>query len=301
VEFREIRYALSVAKERSFTKAAARLNISQSAVSEQVRLLEEEIGFSLFRRTSRGIELTEQGRTFLYEAERVAGDLLSLSDTARRLRGAPSDTLTVGIGSGMAQMFMPRLFGNLKTILPGVRLEILTAPTRTIFDDLHEERLDAGIAIESDPDRVPAGLVFDRLTDAEMALIVHPKHPLARSRQPVDVGKLLVEPIVMSELTVGYGQVILSLFADLGIRPNILAVADNIETMKVIVQSGSGIAIVPRRSADNEAALGVLKVLRIAPARSVALSLFRRRQPLSRRKEGYLAALRDALKDWGGL
>jgi DNA-binding transcriptional LysR family regulator len=297
VEFREIRYALSVAKERSFTKAAARLNISQSAVSEQVRLLEQEIGFSLFRRTSRGIELTEQGRTFLYEAERVAGDLLSLSDTARRLRGAPSDTLTVGIGSGMAQMFMPRLFGNLKTILPGVRLEILTAPTRTIFDDLHEERLDAGIAIESDPDRVPAGLVFDRLTDAEMALIVHPKHPLARSRQPVDVGKLLVEPIVMSELTVGYGQVILSLFADLGIRPNILAVADNIETMKVIVQSGSGIAIVPRRSADNEAALGVLKVLRIAPARSVALSLFRRRQPLSRRKEGYLAALRDALKD----
>ena len=299
MEFREIRYALSVAKERSFTKAAARLNISQSAVSEQVRLLEEEIGFSLFRRTSRGIELTEQGRTFLYEAERVAGDLLSLSDTARRLRGAPSDTLTVGIGSGMAQMFMPRLFGNLKTILPGVRLEILTAPTRTIFDDLHEERLDAGIAIESDPDRVPAGLVFDRLTDAEMALIVHPKHPLARTRQPVDVGKLLAEPIVMSELTVGYGQVILSLFADLGIRPNILAVADNIETMKVIVQSGSGIAIaiVPRRSADNEAALGVLKVLRIAPARSVALSLFRRRQPLSRRKEGYLAALRDALKD----
>jgi DNA-binding transcriptional LysR family regulator len=297
VEFREIRYALSVAKERSFTKAAARLNISQSAVSEQVRLLEEEIGFPLFRRTSRGIELTERGRTFLYEAERVVGDVLSLSDTARRLRGAPSDTLTIGMGSGMAQMFMPRLFGDLKNILPGVRLEILTAPTKTIFDDLHEERLDAGIAIESDPERVPAGLVFDRLTEAEMALIVHPKHPLARSRRTVDVGKLVAEPIVMSELTVGYGQVVLSLFTDLGIRPNILAVADNIETMKVIVQSGSGIAVVPRPCADNEVALGVLKVLPIAPARTVALSLFRRRQPLSRRKEGYLAALRDALRD----
>jgi DNA-binding transcriptional LysR family regulator len=297
VEFREIRYALSVAKERSFTKAAARLNISQSAVSEQVRLLEEEIGFPLFRRTSRGIELTERGRTFLYEAERVVGDVLSLSDTAQRLRGAPSDTLTVGMGSGMAQMFMPRLFGDLKTILPGVRLEILTAPTKTIFDDLHEERLDAGIALESDPDRVPAGLVFDRLTGAEMVLITHPRHPLARSRRPIDIGKLVAEPIVMSELTVGYGQVVLSLFTDLGIRPNILAVADNIETMKVIVQSGSGVAIVPRPCADNEAALGVLKVMPITPSRTVALSLFRRRQPLSRRKEGYLVALRDALKD----
>jgi len=296
LEFREIRYALAVAKERSFTKAAARLNVSQSAVSEQVKLLEDEIGFPLFRRTSRGIELTERGRTFLYEAERVASDLLSLSETARRLRGAPSDTFKIGMGSGMAQIFMPRLARALKD-LSSMRPEIITAPTRAIFDDLHEERIDAGIAIESDPDRVPAGLLFHRLTEAEMALIVHPKSPLARSRQPVDVGKLLAEPIVMSELSVGYGQTVMSLFADLGIRPNVLAIADNIETIKVMVQSGSGVAIVPRRCADNEAKLGTLKVLTIAPARSVALSLFRRRQPLARRKESYLDALHEALKD----
>jgi DNA-binding transcriptional LysR family regulator len=296
VEFRQIRYALSVAKERSFTRAATRLNISQSAVSEQVSLLEQEIGFLLFRRTPRGIELTERGRTFLYEAERVVGDVLGLSDTARRLRGAPSDTLTVGMGSGMAQILMPRLFGKLDTVLPGVRLEILTAPTKTIFDDLHEERIDAGVAIESEPDRVPAGLVFERLTAAELALIVRSRHPLARARPPIDIARLVSEPIVMSELTVGYGQVVLSLFTDLGIRPNILAVADNIETMKVIVQS-TGVAIVPRPCVENEVALGVLKVISIAPARSVMLSLFRRRQPLSRRKEGYLAVLREALKD----
>ena len=297
MEFRQIRYALSVAKERSFTRAASRLNISQSAVSEQVRALEEEIGFPLFRRTPRGIEVTERGRTFLYEAERVVGDVLSLTDTAQRLRGALSDTLTIGMGSGMAQMFMPRLFGKLDLALPGVRLEILTAPTRNIFNDLHEERLDAGIAIESDPDRVPAGLVFDRLTVAEMALIVHPKHPLANVPQPVDVGRLFAEPIIMSELTVGYGQVVLSLFSDLGTRPNILAVVDNIETMKVIVQSGKGIAIVPRPCAENEIELGALRALSTAPMRSVAFSLFRRRQPLPRRKEAFLAAVRDALKD----
>jgi DNA-binding transcriptional LysR family regulator len=296
LDFRQIRYALSVAKERSFTKASVRLNISQSAVSEQVKLLEEELGFPLFRRTSRGIEQTERGRTFLYEAERVVGDVLSLTDTARRLRGALADTLTLGMGSGMAQIFMPRLFGQLKGALAGVRLEILTAPTKNIFNELHEERIDAGIAIESDPDRVPAGLVFDRLTQAEMALIVHPKHALARTRQPVDIGRLMAEPIIMSELTVGYGQVVLALFADLGIRPNIVSVADNIETMKVIVQSGRGLAIVPRACVENEVALGVLKALAIAPARSVTLSLFRRRQPLSRRKEGYLAVVREALK-----
>jgi DNA-binding transcriptional LysR family regulator len=297
LDFRQLRYALSVAKERSFTKAAKRLNISQSAVSEQVKLLEEEIGFELFRRTSGGIESTDRGSTFLYESERVMGDLLSLSDTARRLRGTLSDTLMIGMGSGMAQIFIPRMFADLKNDLPGVRLDILTAPTKNIFNELHEEKIDAGIAIESDPDRLPAGLIFDRLIDAEMALITHPKHPLARSKQPVDIGRLVAEPFIMSELTVGYGQVVFSLFTDLGIRPNILAVVDNIETMKMIVQSEGGIAIVPRACAENEVALGLLKALSIAPARNVAFSLFRRREPLSRRKEAALLKLREMLRD----
>ena len=296
MDFRQLRYALSVSKERSFTGAAKRLNISQSAVSEQVKLLEEEIGFELFHRTSRGIESTDRGRTFLYESERVMGDLLSLTDTARRLRGALSDTLTIGMGSGMAQIFIPRLFADLKGDLPGVRLEIMTAPTKNIFNELHEERIDAGIAIESNPDRLPAGLIFDRLVDAEMALITHPKHALARSKQPIDIGRLVAEPFIMSELTVGYGQVVFSLFTDLGIRPNILAVVDNIETMKMIVQAEGGIAIVPRACAENEVALGLLKALAIAPARNVSLSLFRRHEPLSRRKETALLKLRELLK-----
>jgi DNA-binding transcriptional LysR family regulator len=296
LDFRQLRYALSVYKERSFTKAAKRLNISQSAVSEQVKLLEEEIGFELFRRTSRGIESTDRGRTFLYESERVMGDLLSLSDTARRLRGSLLDTVKIGMGSGMAQIFIPRMFTDLENNLPGVRLEILTAPTKNIFNELHEEKIDAGIAIESDPDRLPAGLVFDRLIDAEMVLITHPKHALARSKQPVDIGRLVAEPIIMSELTVGYGQVVLSLFTDLGIKPNVLAVVDNIETIKMIVQSEGGIAIVPRACAENEVTLGLLKALSIAPARNVSFSLFRRREPMSRRKEAALLKLRELLK-----
>src|SRR6202043_2250871 len=144
----------------------------------------------------------------------------------------------IAMGSGMAQIFIPRMFTDLRNNLPGVRLEILTAPTKSIFNELHEERI-----------------------DAEMALITHPKHALARSRQPIDIGRLLAEPFIMSELTVGYGQVVLSLFTDLGIKPNILAVVDNIETIKMIVQSEGGIAIVPRACAENEVTLGLLKAL----------------------------------------
>jgi DNA-binding transcriptional LysR family regulator len=100
----------------------------------------------------------------------------------------------------------------------------------------------------------------------------------------------------MSELTVGYGQVVLSMFADAGIRPNILAIADNIETMKVIVQTGAGVALVPRASVSNETALGVVRALKLTPRRLVAFGLFRRRHPLSRQKDEALDAIGDRLR-----
>lgn len=295
MEIRQIRYALAVAREHSFTRASVRLNLSQSAISEQVRLLEAQIGFPLFRRTGRGIETTERGRSFLDEAQRVMGEVLGLDDTARRLLGAAGGGFALGTASGMAQLFMPRLFGRFERLPADLRLEILTAPTRNIFRDLQEERLDAGIALESDPGKVPAGVTMYRLGETELALILPPSHRLARSTKPVDIGRLGREPFIMSELTVGYGEVVMALFTDLGMRPFIRAIADNIETMKVIVQSGAGLAIVPRAAVATEAALGILKALAIAPARAVSFSLYRRRQPMARKKEACFAVLKEVL------
>ena len=131
------------------------LHVSQSAVSAQIKLLEREIGFSLFQRGTRGVEPTEPGRTFLHEAERIIGDLMNLSETARRLRGGQSETLNLGLVSGAAQIFVPRLFRSLASTMQDIQLRLTTAPTRVIFNDIQEERIDAGIAIESDPDRGP--------------------------------------------------------------------------------------------------------------------------------------------------
>jgi DNA-binding transcriptional LysR family regulator len=295
LELRQIRYALFVAKERSFTRAAMRLHVSQSAVSAQIKLLEREIGFSLFQRGTRGVEPTESGRTFLHEAERIIGDLMNLSETARRLRGGQSETLNLGLVSGAAQIFVPRLFRSIASTIQDVQLRLITAPTRVIFSDLQEERIDAGIAIESDPDRVPAGLVFDRLMTIEMVLIAHPKHALVKSKSPIHISALAGEPIVMNELNLGYGQIVLSLFADVGTRPNILAISDNIDTIKTIIGSGTGVAIIPRACAEQEMTFRLLKTRPITPERQVAFSLFRRRQPLSRQKETSLNALTRSL------
>jgi DNA-binding transcriptional LysR family regulator len=226
----------------------------------------------------------------------VSGEFQGLARTAERLRGRRVESIALGMGSGLAQVFVPRLFPAVSERAPGLRLDVLTAPTKSIFRDLHEGRIDLGIAIETAPERVPAGLASERLLELDLGLAVHPGHRLARAKPPVDLGTLVAEPIVMSELTVGYGEVVLSLFADLGMHPNILAVADNVETMKTIIRQGRGYAIMPAAAAAEEAERGVLRVLAFEPARKVALALCRRRTAESARREAHFALLAELLR-----
>ncbi len=294
VEFRQIRYAIAVAKERSFTRAAARLNISQSAVSEQVKLLEERIGFALLTRTGSGVEVTERGRVFLHEAERVANDVMGLADVARHLRGVAVDKLSVGIISGLAPIILPRMFPK-KGMPENVQLEVHTAPTRVIFNDLAKGRLDIGFAIEVEPDLVPAGLSVSRFFDVEIVLIAPPGHPLAAGKAPVKLARVANEPMIMSELSVGYGRVVMNMLSDLGIRPRIQAVVDNVETMKVMVQLGMGLALIPEGAADSEVELGLLESLRIAPAHQVTIYSYRPREGYNRHREALHAEILGSL------
>jgi DNA-binding transcriptional LysR family regulator len=290
MDIRQIRYALTVAKERSFTNAATRLNISQSAVSEQVKLLEERVGFQLFRRNGRGVEPTEHGRTFLAQAERVASDLLSLMDVARRLRGLGGETLRVGIGSGLAGAVLPRLFGG-EPHSGDVLIEIRTAPTRVIFDELHAERLDLGIVVDVTPDRVPSGLSVVRLLEVEMVAIapLGTELPLVHGR--VDLARLGDTPMILNELSVGYGQIVNSLLSDLGVRPRIVALVDNVETIKVMVRAGVATALVPASSTEDEARFGLMQVHPVTPACRALINIYTSGHRLSGRKADLIEPL----------
>ncbi len=285
MEFRQIRYALAVAKERSFTRAASRLSVSQSAISEQVKQLEARLGFSLFRRTGRGVEVTDAGRAYLAEAQRVASDLISLDDVARRIKGRDRETISVGMGSGMASFIVPALYRAGEPGQRHPRLDIRTAPTRVVFAELFEERLDAAFAVSADAERVPAGLVSERLGAVEMVLAVPCGHHLTKRREPIDLARVFDEPLIMSEVGVGYGQIVSDLFEGLGLRPNMLSVVDNIETQIAIVRSGFGVAFVPTQAALIDATHGTIACVRVTPPPVFDLAFYRRRQALSRTKE----------------
>jgi DNA-binding transcriptional LysR family regulator len=221
---------------------------------------------------------------FLYEAERVTTDLMNLSDVARRLSGIEVESLIMGIGSGLAPMLLPRMFPR-NGFPSDLHLEIRTAPTRIIFEELHNDRLDIGISAEVDADRVPAGLTGSPMFELDMILIMPPAHRLTANKGPIDIGLLIEEPIIMNELSIGYGQIVASMFNDLGMRPRIRAVVDNVETIKVMVQAGIGISLIPAGAANAESKLGLLEVRSISPSRRITIAAYRSRQNLSRRKE----------------
>ncbi|MFN4282864.1 MAG: LysR family transcriptional regulator [Alphaproteobacteria bacterium] len=298
---RQLRYALTVWRERSFSKAAGRLNVSQPAVSDQIRMLEEELGFELFQRTGRGVEVTYVGRTFLQHAEQAMSGILGLSETARQLRGdGPRGSFTIGFSSGVAQDIVPRVMASLAEMLPQVRLEVITATTRRIQRFILERRLDAGIAIQSDPRSVPEELISERVGSIEMALIVPWAHPLAKRATAINLADLKDERLIVNEPDIGYGQFVQTVFTDQGLLPNVAARADDVDTIKLMVASGVGLAVLPRGCAANEVALKQMRVLPIRPQHEVPMTLIRHPGALTPAAESCIKRLREALLAEGG-
>ena len=154
-----------------------------------------------------------------------------------------------------------------------------------IFDELFKGRLDLGFAVAMGPDLIPSGLTVRTLFDVDLVLISTPGSDVAEGDGPLDITSIAEEPIIMSELSVGYGMAVMTMFGALGISPRIQAVVDNIETIKVMVQSGIGHALVPAGAADQEVELGLIKSLPIAPAHAITIECYRPRVGLSRHKE----------------
>ena len=288
---RQLRYALSVWRERSFSKAAAKLNVSQPSVSEQIADLEAELGFRLFRRTGRGVEVTHKGQTFLHRADQVISGLLDLSDAARQLRGGPPVSFAIGFSSSVVPFMVPRAMAALAPVLTRVRVETITAPTRRILRFVSEERIDAGVAVECDPKDMPANVRAEPFGRTGVVLAVPPGHRLARVNEPVDLADLVDEPFIVHEPDIGFGERIRAALTARGLRLNVRAIVDDAETLKLMVSDGVGIAMLPRDCVAAEAAIGRLSLVPMQRPIELSLNFVRLDRPVPRAAARYFRLL----------
>jgi DNA-binding transcriptional LysR family regulator len=192
IELRLLRYFAVVAEELHVGHAAARLYISQPALSQQIRVLEDQVGLPLFVRHPRGMRLTDAGEALLAEAREVIERSERLEETAEDLRRGVTESLRIALPPGMPQSLLPELLAPLRERHPDARVEVRELTTPEQVDALHDNSIDLGLVREP----------IDDSTLARRALLVEPlgvslpaAHPLA-ARETLSLQELADELFV---------------------------------------------------------------------------------------------------------
>jgi|SRR5215211_1587832 len=153
IELRLLRYFTAVAEEGHVGHAAARLFISQPALSQQIRALEEQVGVPLFTRHARGVELTEAGRVLLGEAREVLARAERLEDAVEELARGEREGLRIGVPPGLDARLLPGLLASLREDHPDAAIEVRELTTPDQLDSLNAGSLDLGLVREPIDDR----------------------------------------------------------------------------------------------------------------------------------------------------
>ncbi|WP_459176109.1 LysR substrate-binding domain-containing protein [Ewingella americana] len=245
MDLRQMRYFLTVAEEGHFGRAAQRLNIVQPALSMQIKSLEEEIGGSLFLRTSRKVELTEAGRLF----RREAGLAVAQAERAKTLvqRSLRGETGRVRIGFAGNAVFTGKLLADMRTFsaaYPQVELELREMGPQLQGQAIMAGEIDVGYCPEMGFD-VDDQLSAERVGDWPMMIAMASDHPLAA--QPfLTTGMIAAEPLVVyaTEGAADAGQ-LAQLRQALGAEPNISHRVSSTLSVLILAAAGQGLAMVP--------------------------------------------------------
>lgn len=252
LNYHHLRYFREVAIEGNLGRAAARLNVAQSALSVQIRQLEARLGFDLFDRVGRALHLTEAGRIALDYADRIfnAGDELVAT---LRQGGPASQVLRVGALSTLSRNFQMRF---LTPVIAQARypLSLKSSDAATLLDDLAKLSLDVVLTTE-----VPAAR--DGVHFAAKRIAEQPVH-LHAVPERLDYGSLAEllahEPLILPTEPV-IRAACESLFTVHNVAPNIAASVDDMAMLRLLARTGLGVAVSPSIVVADELASGVLK------------------------------------------
>ena len=266
VELYQLEYFLETARQRNFTRAAARLHLAQAALSEQIRKLEAELGTPLFHRGRRESILTPAGETLRVHAE----GLLERAEAARRavqdVAGLRGGRLSVGAIPSASACLLPGAIAEFRGKHPLVELALFEGTSEAVAQWVENGRVELGIV------QLPtAGGPFEEhllLTESFLAL-VHSGHPAARQRS-VSLAKLAGESFVLYK---GRARdTALTACRAAGFEPRIACESSELETIRSLVGAGLGIALLPQLATQQTSAHCTALRLRGAPVdRQVAL------------------------------
>jgi LysR family transcriptional regulator for metE and metH len=176
LEVRHLRLVVSIAEERSVTKASHRLHLTQSALSHQLRDIEARLGTKLFVRANKRMILTAAGDKLLVAARRLLRDMENVEEELRRMSIGEVGKIRLSTECYPCYHWLPPAVERFRTVFPGVTVEIDVAATRRPVEALFEERIDVAIVSGAQRDK---RLRLRPLFEDELVVVMRPDHPLA--------------------------------------------------------------------------------------------------------------------------
>lgn len=259
MDLRQLEILQAIAETGSFTACGRKLHVSQSAISRQILLLEEELGEPLFLRVGRHVRMTPAAESLVQLGQRVFQDIRdsvgAITDRTRGLKGP----LRLAGGMTVCLYVFPPLLKRLKKVHPQLDLRLTVATAGQSVEGIRAGRVDAGLLTlpieESDLVTVP-------VLREELLLLTMPSHPLARKKR-INPDDLAGQPFVLFEPGSATRRVIDSFFVTQKIEQTVVMETENVEIIKAMVKTDLGIGIVPYQSIAREVRSGQFFCARI--------------------------------------
>jgi LysR family transcriptional regulator, transcriptional activator of the cysJI operon len=250
----------AVAAQRSFRRAAEQLYLTQPAVTQQIKALEELVGLPLFDRSGREVTLTAAGAVLLQYTERSGALLEQAAVELASLKGQISGTLRIAASTTIAQYILPPLLGAFLRLHPAVHVELESSNTESVADAIAFGRATLGL-VEGPPH---ASQVRSEIwLEDELVLLVPPSHEWAGQRA-VTLQQIATAPLLMRERGSGTREVVETTLEAAGLLARDLQIALELNSTEAIlgcIESGVGIGFVSRSAIQRQLALGTLAIV----------------------------------------
>lgn len=260
---------VTVCRERGFSQAAEKLGKSQSAVSTQIVLLENELGVKLFDRSKRPLLITEAGRFFLDFAADVLNKAESFERYISEMSRGMAGEVRVGASTSVGTYILPPILGRLLRKAPKLDISLSTQGRSQVFDSVRRGDIDFGLVLSDKP---PADLSCENLKTERLCLIMSPKHPL-RKKKVLKIMDLAVAPFIVGPRGTEYTEMITRILTSHHLAGyKVVARISNFDGVKELVQSGLGIGLLPHfmvRREIQEGALAQVKVKNFKPTATI--------------------------------
>lgn len=250
-----LRYFWAVAHDGNLTRAAARLHVSQSAVSVQIRKLEEELGRPLFVRQGRQLALTDAGRIALEYADSIFALGDRLTSAVGSSRQPSRQTLRVGAVATLSRNFQLSFLSSLLS-RPDVRLVLRSGPLASLLRQLRDHRLDLLLTNVLPPRDTDVPWLPQQIADEPVALVGHRR----RVRKRRSWSTLLAsEPLILPSPDSALRGSIDALLDSRQIEPRVVAEVDDMAMIRLLVRENAGLAVLPPIVVRDELSTGILQ------------------------------------------